>query len=342
MYQSATVVYWMKYAPNKVIIPGSVDIDLTNICNQDCFYCNSANHRATSPGGPSVTEYIKLLDKMSTWREHSPNSVGSLQTVTYSGGGEPTLLKEYETVVEHTIDLEFLTSITTNGFRLDKLIDKVPHSKLKKLGWVGIDIDAGEPELYEQIRRTKNTRTIFDRVINNAKALVNIGVNVDFKCIMCDLTTTETALRNLFKCAKNTGVRMIYFRAMELPTGVFEPTRDLLETINLLGKEFSQPYKVNMKRFVERTYNRCHQMFQFPIFCADGKMYVCCANKGNPQFNIGSWTEGDFRDIWLGKRHMDVYNKINTKLCLPCRSNTDNNEIQSILDNPELIERLYL
>lgn len=342
MYQSSTVVYWMKYAPTKVIIPGSVDIDLTNICNQDCFYCNSADFRKISPGGPHYQQYISLLDKLSTWRKHSPNSVGSLQTVTYPGGGEPTLLKGYENVIEHTLDLEFLTSITTNGFRLDRLIDSVPHNKLKRMGWIGIDIDAGEPELYETIRRTINGTSIFNQMKENATALCDIGVNVDFKVLLCDLNANESALRNIFILAKQVGIRLLYFRPMYINHNVFPINEELLALINQLGHEYGQTVRCNLSRFQQRNYSRCHQMFQFPVFCADGLIYSCCENKGNPQFNIGSWVDDDFRDNWLNKRHMDVYNSINTHLCHPCRANKDNIEIQNILDNPHLIEKLYL
>ena len=175
MYTSATVVHWLKHPTKKTIIPASVDIDLTNICNQDCFYCNSAEFRAESPGGPKYESYIDLIDKLHTWRTHSPNSVGSLQTITFPGGGEPTLLKGYEYVLEAAVDRDFLTSITTNGFNLDRLIDNVSHDKLRQLGWIGIDIDAGEPELYEQIRRTINGKTIFYQMKENAKALRKIS-----------------------------------------------------------------------------------------------------------------------------------------------------------------------
>jgi sulfatase maturation enzyme AslB (radical SAM superfamily) len=342
MYQAATVVYWMKYAANKIIIPGSVDIDLTNICNQNCFYCNSAEFRKTSPGGPKYPEYISLLDKLSSWRSHSPNSVGSLQTITYPGGGEPSLLAGFEKVIEHTLDLEFLTSITTNGYRLDKLIDHIPHHKLKKLGWIGIDIDAGESELYEQIRRTKNNDNMFNRMKTNALELCKIGINVDFKVLLCEMNTSIKDLKNIFSLAKEIGVRMLYFRPMILDDQAFVITSDILEILKKLSVEFSQPFKTNLVKYKERTYNRCHQMFQFPIFCADGEIYVCCENKGNPRFSIGRWREGDFRDIWLGQRHHDIYKKINTNLCQPCRPNGDNNAIQYILDNPAKIETLYL
>ena len=151
MYQYAELVHWMNNKDSKKILPAQVDIDLTNVCNQDCYYCNSADFRKERPVQKKYTEYIALLDKLATWRSHSPNSFGTTHTITYPGGGEPTVLTGYEHVIEHTIDHGFLTSITTNGSNLDKLLDSIVVEKLQKIAWIGIDIDAGTEDLYEQI-----------------------------------------------------------------------------------------------------------------------------------------------------------------------------------------------
>ena len=132
-YQFAEVVHWMQNKDTMKILPAQVDIDLTNVCNQDCYYCNSAEFRARVPVQKKYTEYISLLDKLATWRSHSPRSYGTTHTITYPGGGEPTVLVNYERVIEHTIDLGFLTSITTNGSNLDKLLENVAVDKLKKI-----------------------------------------------------------------------------------------------------------------------------------------------------------------------------------------------------------------
>lgn len=64
MYQHAQVVHWMNN-PSKVIIPGSMEIDLTNICNQDCYYCNTAEYRKQFPIQKDYKEYLSLLDRKS-------------------------------------------------------------------------------------------------------------------------------------------------------------------------------------------------------------------------------------------------------------------------------------
>ena len=82
-------------------------------------------------------------------------------------------------------------------------------------------------------------------------------------------------------------------------------------------------------------------MFQFPVFCADGQTYVCCENKGNPAFSLGHWDTGDFRDLWCGERHKEIYEKTRVEFCQPCRPNLNNRRVQQILDNPQEILVLY-
>jgi len=339
-YQFAEVVHWFKN-PSKIILPASVDIDLTNICDQDCYYCNSADFRKENPAQQKKSDYISLLDKLTTWRSHSPNSYGTLHTVTYPGGGEPTLLKGYENVLEHTIDLGFLTSITTNGSRLDKLINNVHPDKIRKMGWIGVDIDAGSQELYEKIRKSIAKESIFNRVVDHIKQLTAMKANVDIKILLGEYNHDLPALHDIFNLAKNLNVRQIYFRPVLSKEGIVFPIHELVPTLEKLSKEYHVKIMYNLSKVQPRNYTRCHQMFQFPVFCADGYIYTCCENKGNPRFRLGSWLEGDFRDIWLGQRHMEIYNTTNTKLCAPCRSNNHNNATQEILDNPEKLETLY-
>jgi sulfatase maturation enzyme AslB (radical SAM superfamily) len=341
MYQHAEVVHWMNNQSTHAILPAQVDIDLTNICNQDCFYCNSAEHRRASPVQKRYTEYIALLDQLASWRAHTPNSFGTLHTITYPGGGEPTLLPGYEHVLEHTIDLGFLTSITTNGTQLQDLIANVSAEKIRRMAWIGIDIDAGTEELYETIRRSIPKKSPFNQVMTNATDLVKLGANVDFKILLNQYNSNRTAIEQMFQVSADVGVRMLYFRPAII-NGQAHPWGEAeWHMIHELGEKYQVDVKLNNSKIQPRTYTRCHQMYQFPVFCADGYIYTCCDNKGNHNFALGRWDQDDFRDLWLSARHHDIYNKINTGLCQPCRPNTANNHIQHIIDNPALMETLY-
>lgn len=340
MYHHAEIVHWMKNRQTRAIIPAQVDIDLTNICNQDCFYCNSADHREQAPVQKKYTKYIDLLDKLAAWRSHTPDSYGSLHTITYPGGGEPTLLLGYERVLEHTIDLGFLTSITTNGSKLNDMFGAIPVEKIKKMAWIGIDIDAGSESKYEEIRHSLTKESLFNQVISNATELVKMGAVVDFKVLLNDRNSDYQSLRDIFSLCQRVGVRQLYIRPTILNGQAYD-IAPVEADIEQLGIHYAVRVKLNQSKTLARNYTRCHQMYQFPVFCADGYIYTCCDNKGNPRFALGSWDTGDFRDLWLSQRHDDIYNSVNTGLCPPCRPNWHNIEIQKIINNPALLEQLY-
>jgi len=336
MYENATVAHWLRNQDKKGFIPQQVDIDLTNKCNQDCYYCISAEFRKNEKTQQKVDDYLLLIDRLSDWHRVSPNSFGSLYAITFAGGGEPTLLKNYEQVIEKSLDHGFLTSLTTNGVRLNHLIDNVHVDKLRMLNWIGIDIDSGDEKTYEIIRKSKS-KNMFQKVVDNATILRKMNVNVDFKLLADSRNTTSEEINKMFDLGKQVGIRMIYYRPVIMNNIAFDISPDIVDTIKLYSKKYQIPYKVNLSKNQTRNYNRCHQMFQFPSFCANGKIYTCCDHKGNPNFEIGSWVDVDFRDTWLNKRHLEVYNCINTHLCPPCRPNINNIEIQNCLDNPSSI-----
>lgn len=342
MYQFAELVHWMQNKDRKIILPAQVDIDLTNICNQDCYYCNSASHRLQSPIQKNYKEYIDLIDKLSSWRQHSPNSYGTTHTITYPGGGEPTVLPGYEYVIEHTIDHGFLTSITTNGSKLNRLLESVPVEKLRKIAWIGIDIDAGTKDLYEKIRRSLSSTSLFDRVIDNAKSLIEAGINVDFKCLINPYNDNDEAMDDLFALVRKLKGRSIYFRPVIINQQAYNITTETLDRLKKLSEQYQIPHRINANKTLPRNYKKCHQMFHFPVFCADGKIYTCCENKGNPRFELCSWDTGDFRDLWLTERHWEIYDRTNVSLCQPCRPNISNIQIQNILNDTTELERLYL
>ena len=186
------------------------------------------------------------------------------------------------------------------------------------------------------------TKSLFNRVINNAKNLINAGINVDLKCLINPLNDNLEAMDDLFNLVRNINGRMLYFRPAIINGQAHPISPQTLELLKGLSEKYNLRHLINTSKTLPRNYKKCHQMFQFPVFCADGKIYLCCENKGNPQFALGSWDQDDFRDIWLKQRHLEIYDKTNVAFCQPCRPNLNNIEIQKILDNPTDIEILYM
>lgn len=325
------------------VLPSQIDLDLSNICNQDCFYCNNRFFRENSSLFQSKEAYFLLLDKLRQW-QYSKFNVGRLKTIIFSGGGEPTLHPYFSEIVEKAIDCGFYISIITNGTNINKLIDYLAKDKIEKIAWIGIDIDSADVNTYEKIRKSKTQKTLFYNVIDNVQRAVKAGFIVDIKALLMDLNSNVPELDKLFSLVKNTGARKLHLRPLlDLNANkVFEVDQKTLESLTLLSEKYNVPYSIHLNRTEKRNYKKCHQMFLYPIFAADGNIYVCCENKGDKNFLLGSWIDEDFTKLWFGKRHFDIYNHIDVNSCKPCKPNKINNLIQNDIDNCNKLERLFI
>lgn len=342
MQQYQLISRWLNGDIPQKILPWQIDIDTTNICNQDCYYCNSSNFRENSPTYQKTESYLKLIKQLTNWRSHDPNVVGTINNIIFSGGGEPTLLPGYETVIETCIDDGFVVAMNTNGTKLDKLLTLDPN-KIKKMAYIGLDIDSANPVTYEQIRRSKMSSP-FEKIKEVATALGSQGAPIDVKALLMDQNTTEYELNELFLYAKEISARGLHFRPMVLNNIAFEITQSLQKTINQLSQQYQIQSNVSVGRYELRMYSKCHQMFLFPSFCSDGNIYLCCEYKGRQDVKLGSWIsdDQDWRDLWCSEQHRIIYNNFRTAFCKPCRPNTTNNLIQEHINDTSKVINSFI
>jgi len=338
MDQYQLVSRWLQgFIPGK-ILPWQIDLDTTNICNQACYYCNTEQFRNDLPVYQSVEQYLKLINRLHTWRQHDPNVIGTLSNVIFTGGGEPTLLPGYETLLEDVIDKGYIAAMNTNGTKLHRVLDIHPD-KLKRMAYLGLDIDSGNSETYELIRKSKMSESPFERVKETAKELCSRGVPLDIKILLMEQNTSEAELNSIFQYAKDVGARAVHLRPMVLNGHSYVLTEQVAELIKSISYKYGIKADFALGRYEERQYKRCHQFFLFPSFCADGNIYLCCEYKGREDTKLGSWLDDDFRDLWCSDRHKEIYNNFLTSFCKPCRPNTTNNRIQhAITDYSQVIK----
>jgi len=338
MQQYQLIARWLRgEIPNK-LMPWQIDLDTTNICNQDCYYCNTDQFRKDKPIYQKTSAYLELIDKFYNWRKYDSNIIGTLSNVIFSGGGEPTLLPGYEQIIEKTIDSGFVAAMNTNGTKLDKLLNMHPD-KIKKMAYIGIDIDSGIPETYESIRRSRMSESPFDKVKDIAKELGKFNAPIDIKALLMPENTSEVEIDALFKYAKEVNARGMHLRPIVLNDESFVLTEEIKQRITNASIKYDVPANLALGRYQTREYKQCHQMFLFPSFCADGSIYLCCEYKGREDLKLGSWIDDDWRDLWCGDRHREIYNNFKTVFCKPCRPNTTNNLIEhSLVDYSSILK----
>lgn len=334
MQQYQLVSRWIQGMIPGKILPWQIDLDTTNICNQSCYYCNTEDFRASKPVYQSLESYLLLLDRFKNWRKYDPNVIGTISNVIFSGGGEPTLLPGYHTVIESAIDGGFVTAMNTNGTKLHKLLT-LESDKIKRMAYIGLDIDSAIPETYEKIRRSKMSESPYEQIKETAIELGKMGAPLDIKSLLLEENTSQIEIEALFKYAKEVNARSVHLRPGVIDGKSFVLTDEIKLFINSASEKYRIKSDVSLGRYETRDYNKCHQFFLFPSFSADGNIYLCCEYKGREDLCIGSWVDDsiDWRDLWCGDNHKIIYDKFKTHFCKPCRPNTTNNKIQQNLLN---------
>jgi hypothetical protein len=222
--------------------------------------------------------------------------------------------------------------MNTNGTKLHKILT-INTDKLKRMAYVGLDIDSGNPDTYELIRKSKMTDSPFDRVKETARELGSRGVPLDVKALLMPENTSQLEINSIFEYARDVKARAVHLRPMVLNGHSFIMNDEVANRIKTASEFYNIKADVSLGRYDAREYKRCHQMFLFPSFCADGNIYLCCEYKGREDTKLGSWIDNDFRDIWCSDKHKEIYNNFITSFCKPCRPNSTNNKIQYAMND---------
>jgi sulfatase maturation enzyme AslB (radical SAM superfamily) len=328
------------HLPN--ILPPTVEIDLTNSCNQDCIYCCSADYRSKNSSKAKFDHFSKLIDELANWSPRGKH-VGGLTSIIFVGGGEPSLFKGYEKLIKQCIDHGFLTSMITNGTHLDKLLE-IGDDYIKRISWIGVDIDSGNEMLFNKIRLPK-TENQYNKVKENIKLITAAGGTVDIKALIMPETSTAENIDELIAYTLDVNARMLYIRAVVNDMGkgsIHSIDKDLITYAISEGKSKDLKVKVNQRAITSyKSYSKCHALYLMPIFSATGGIYLCPENRGNEQLSLCNWITDDWREIWSSKRHNDIYNNFSLDKCISCRPDQHNVAIDNMLKSKNIEELFF-
>jgi len=138
--------------------PVSINLDLTSACNFACPHCVDSG--IINAGGSLETGEIKnALDVLCS---------RGLLSVILIGGGEPTLHRDFETIVSYIKGKGLQLGIVTNGSRLDKI--KKAALLLEKGDWLRLSLDAARQETFEKMHCPKINISL-ETILSNARMI---------------------------------------------------------------------------------------------------------------------------------------------------------------------------
>ena len=123
------------------MIPVAINYHLYKPCNLRCHFC-FATFRDVQ-GQLSLADARALIERL--WD-------AGAEKLNFAGG-EPTLHPHIAELVRHAKAVGFVTSIVTNGARLDQLISGVGDA----LDWVALSVDSAREETQRLLGRGKGT-----------------------------------------------------------------------------------------------------------------------------------------------------------------------------------------
>lgn len=313
---------------NKMIAPISVEIDLTNVCHQKCYYCLVEQFRAENPDMGTTDDYLKLISSL-------PKETND---ITFSGGGEPLDNHDANIIINHALSEGFNIGLITNGARLRHL--KFNEKNYPK--WIGIDFDAGNADLYFKIRKASFPKTI-ESVKEVIDELKSFGTTMTFKYLINHYNNSFADIEEAIWVAQEIGfdeffVRIANFKdstqkivPLENENNWWKLEHQIREEcnsvgINYLGSFAKQEDYIQQRGEGTIPVKQCFAPLFNPVFTANGEIYWCTERRGDKGYTIGNWIRDGISPLYEENLVPKMKNFIKHYKCaLSCRYFNYNN-----------------
>ena len=301
-------------------------MDLTNRCQLKCDFCTFKYMKDKSDINSEVA--MKAIQDMVNM---------GVKSINFTGGGEPTLHKDFCGIAKFASQYGIDLGLFTNGYSLSKdTIDTI----VDNFHWVRVSIDASNKESFIKTKGVDG----FDKTINSVKALCKAKKSRDSKCdIGVGFVITPSNYKEIYffaeLFAKMTEIKYIQYKPVidnlfenrhlekDWWKGKVEPL--LNKTMKDFPKAVINYYKFNdLISDIEREYEVCYGHEFCPCIGATGDVWVCTHLRHIGGYSFGNLNNHSFKWIWESKERQEVIKKIDLKRCQKyCR----NNEINKVL-----------
>ncbi len=318
--------------PNNII--KQCDLIVTEDCSLHCKMCHMWKH-FREDGKLSLNDYQNF---MSSLKEFAGERV-QIQFV----GGEPLLKREIIELIEHASKKGFSTTMTTNGFLLDKQIrEKIGDCGLNTLV---LSLESLKEETHDFLRGKQGVYKRIMESIEYFESLADPRLEIFISSIIM-----KDNLDDLIELAEwvnnNKRISSVYFQAVMQPFGSSadnnwyqdkdhsflwpdtDKANDVLDELirlkkndykiaNQIGQlEIYKSYFRAPGRFIKKT--RCNLGYKSFTVLTNGDIYLCLSMPA-----IGNIKTDRINEVWFSERANKVRRQIancrqNCKLLINC------------------------
>jgi MoaA/NifB/PqqE/SkfB family radical SAM enzyme len=325
----------------KTSAPVNVEMDLSNRCSLGCSWCHFGYTHTKGPltgkrEGPA--DRIAGGDLMETslaFRILWELGRAGVQSVTFAGGGEPTLHPDFDEIVRAAVNSGLQVGLYTHGGH----IDAERAALLKALcTWVYVSLDECTAEEYKRSkgvdRFDKATAGIANLASADGKATVGVGFLIHKE--------NYQHSRQMITLGKALGADYVQFRPTihYAATEPGQPTEDTgwmkaaIERLRVHSKDSF--VSLDLERFADyqkwqgHGYTTCYWAGMQTVITPNGKVWRCANKREQAGALVGDLTKELFADIWGRGGSCAVDNNCRVM----CRGHIANQTINAVMTEP--------
>ena len=293
----------------QLVVPVTMEIDPTNLCNHRCVWCIEAKPRAEVRDSLEWPRLGEVVDEL--------GALG-VKAVTVKGGGEPLMYAHVDDLLRRIRSAGMKVGLITNGELMHRHLDVITET----CEWVRVSLDAGSETTHNRIHRPTDEHAFY-QVLTNISA---VSGRVFTGVVMVVSPDNFHEMPLAAAEAKKHGARYVNFKKAYLNGGpAFSPealvamdSMYVYTKRDLEDPDFAvQGFRIyNFKKdHRPRPYTLCKAHHLIGILCADGGVYACCTTRGAREFLFGSIYEQSFKEIWYGPERRRILDVIDGGSC---------------------------
>ena len=322
-----------------------VQLILSDLCQQACKFCA---YRLDGYAPNQLFDERRMMSTEKALEIVEDCAEIGVQAVQFTGGGEPTLHKDFAQVLVNALDLGMKCGLVSNGVKITPNLAQI----ITKGAWVRISLDAATEETYVKIRRVHPNQ--FRQAQN---AIRNLKIARDAyggNCVIgVGFVVTPDNWREVLeaaKLAKELGADNFRISAMFSQFGerVFSEFEAQASALCHEAEGLSDAGFKVFNRFDDRVSDLhngspdeslCGYQFFTTYIGADLNVYRCCGYAYNERGLIGSIKDQRFKDFWLSQERFDNQVSFDARGCERCQFRAQNSALAYALSKePQMHE----
>lgn len=316
--------------------PVSVELDLSNVCPHDCPFCSFGTSKS---GGYRQQNWVTFPYPRINHLLYELKELG-VESVTFTGGGEPLVHNHAAEILHYASDVGLQWGLVTNGLLLERVVDE-----LRGATFLRISLDAGSPETHHFTHGLPEGQYQYNKIIGNISRVRMAAPNLTIGASFCMMDQNFKEVYKAAKDVRDAGANYLEVRPT-FPTewrgdgwgrALSDPQAAKTEVeharLHLNDANFSVIGMTGRFDAVEnpqKQYTQCRIGPLTTVIGADGRVWHCCVQRGQPGFELGNVSTTPFKEVWATRNHPDI----DVNRCPRCRYDGYNELIEhAIIDD---------